>query len=258
MPPRDGRHRRCHERAERRRHAISRISRLRRRLETEQSREHELHLLLGGVPTANDRLLDGGGRHLFDPDAVLLGGEHDHAARVSEHDCRPHILGVEHVLDREHVRPMALDDFDDPVVDLTKARAKRGTRMGSNDSAFDQRMRGTVALHHAVAGDGGAGVDSQYNHDFLNEPAPRSEATRGSYRPWTRPESLVAFAPRDRLCEGPGCHSVAIAATSMSKFAQTFCTSSSSSSSSSSLSSAAASLPSTLTVRSEERRVGKE
>ena len=62
------------------------------RLEPQQAREHELHLLLRRAAGADDRLLDLGGRELVDDDARLLAGEQDHAARMAEHDGRAHVL----------------------------------------------------------------------------------------------------------------------------------------------------------------------
>ena len=71
-------------------------------------------------------LISAGGNSWID-EIRLLRREQDHAARVAEHDGRANVLGVEHILDRERVGTMALDELDDIFIDLAR-RAGSGSR----------------------------------------------------------------------------------------------------------------------------------
>ena len=87
-----------HRARERGRHAVGRVGGLGSALQSQQLGDHELHLGLGRVARARDRLLDLGRRVLVDRDARLLAGEEDHAARMAEHDRRAHVARVEDCL----------------------------------------------------------------------------------------------------------------------------------------------------------------
>src|SRR5262245_12082864 len=198
---------RAHHVRERRRHAVRGVARLGSSLETQEPREHELHLLLARSARSDHGLLDLGWRKLVNGEPGLLGGKEYDAARVPEYHGGPDILRVEHVLDRERGGPMAGNELGDAVEDLAEPSGQGITWSRANDAAFDQRCdAAVVASDDPVARVRGAWIDAEDDQTF------------------------------------------AISETSMSKFAQTFCTSSSSSSDSISLRSVSASLPSTFTV----------
>src|SRR6185503_5946567 len=119
-----------------------------------------------------------------------------------------HVAGVEHVFHREHVGCVALQQLAHAVVDLAQARGEGIPRLRANHPAFDQRRAGRIVR--------------------------ANDAIPGQLSAGIDAEHDHALA--------------AMSATSMSKLAHTFCTSSSSSISSMSLSSVSAVLPSTLTV----------
>src|SRR5262249_47746254 len=156
-----------------------------------------------------DGLLDLGRRQLVDLDARLFAGEQHDAARVAEHHCGPHVLRVKNVFHGERVGRVAREELAHAVVNLPQPRGEWIARARADGAAFDKGDEPRpVSLYDTIPGGRGAGIDAENDH----------------------PSTF------------------AISATSMSKFAQTFCTSSSSSIVSSSLSNESASLPATCTV----------
>ena len=73
--------------------------------QAEQQLHHLLHLLLLGAAVADDRPLDLRRRVFDDRQPGLDGGQHRHAARVTELQRAAHVDGVKQVLDRDAVGP---------------------------------------------------------------------------------------------------------------------------------------------------------
>src|SRR5262249_15310853 len=131
------------------------------------------------------------------------------AARMAEDDRGANVFRVEDVLHGERVGPVSRQQLGHALVDLVQSRCERIARARANHAAFDKGDGPKpVSLYDTVSGGRRARIDAEDDH----------------------PSTF------------------AISATSMSKFAQTFCTSSRSSIVSRSLSSESASLPATCTV----------
>src|SRR5207253_7492173 len=130
------------------------------------------------------------------------------AARVSQRHGRPHVTCIEHVLDRQHARRVAAQQLAHAFIYVAQARGQRIFRLCPDDAAFHERHRVGIG--------------------------PVDDAVSGDLSPGIDAQDDHALA--------------AMSATSMSKFAHTFCTSSISSTSSMSLRSCSAALPSTFTV----------
>src|SRR5512140_2712832 len=199
----------CLAMAERYRHGIGRVRRPGQRAQPEELLHHELHLLLGGAARTDDGVLDLRRRVLRDRDVTQGTGEHRGAPRVPEHHRGPDIVRVEDRLDRERVNGVPLEHFLDALEDLAQPDGQGLARLGPDHPAL-QKRNGAVARasDDAIPGGSGTRVDPEYDH------APAS----------------------------------AKAASSMSAFEKTFCTSSRSSSASISLISFFASSPATATV----------
>jgi len=174
----------------------------------EQPGHHELHLFLRRRACADHGFLDLGWRELVHEETGARSGEEHDSARMPENDCCPDVSGVKHVFNRQHVWMVSLDQVNDAIVDVSQTLGEWVTRPRTNDAALDE---------HGLA--------------------------------WTCHASYHAVPSGRRAgVEAQDRHARAMSATSMSKFASTFCTSSSSSSSSRSLTSDSAVFPSTRTV----------
>ena len=152
---------------DRRRDAVRGVGRLRRGLQPQQTRQHELHLLLRRRARADDRLLDLGRRKLVDLETGAAPGEQHDAARVSEHDGRSHVLRVEHVFHAQRVRLVPLDQLDDAFVDVAQPARELVARVRSDDTTFDKgdgTHVGAVSLHDTVAGVRRARIDPEDDH----------------------------------------------------------------------------------------------
>ena len=186
-------------------------------LSLQQSHQHELHLLFRRRAGSDDGLLDLGRRKLDDLDARLLPGQQHDASRVPEDDRGANVLRVEDVLDRERVWPVTREQLGDAVVDLEQPsrRAVRAPACESRRIRQGRRAQARLPSRHRSR-------CSPFQDRFRG----RSSASAILRHPST----------------------FASSATSMSKFAQTFWTSSRSSIVSISLNSDSASLPAICTV----------
>src|SRR5687767_3457311 len=182
------------------------VVRRRRFVETEQQLDHLLHLVLLGAAVTDHRPLDLGRCVLDDLASRFDGGKDGDAARVSELQRAPGVDGVKQALDGDALGTAGGEPRDQLAVDPGKTLRERIAGERRDDAAGDKLMAPPVGLHAAVAGALGAGVDAENSH--------ASDAS-------------ISFS-------------------SMSKFAQTCCTSSWSSIASNSLSICCASLPCSL------------
>ena len=100
-----------------------------------------------------------------DGHAALAGGQQHHAARLADRERGPRVGAEVQLLDRERVRPVAVEQLAHVAVDLGQPALERSAGAASRSrrraSARSARAR---ALDHAVAGARGAGVDSEDDH----------------------------------------------------------------------------------------------
>ena len=113
---------------------------------------------------------------------------------MTEHDRRAHVLRIEHVFDRHRVGAVPRQHFLDAFVNFQQTLGQRILGRGADDAALHEGGDAAVERNHTVPRDGGARIDPEHQRRA---------------------------------------HASAIASSSISKLASTFCTSSSSSSASS-------------------------
>jgi len=89
-------------------------------------------------------------------------GEQNHSARVTEHDRRAHVAGVEDVLDREDRRLVTANQLENSIVDLGQSPRQIITWLGADHATLDERER-IAAIHpnYAVACNRGPGIDPE-------------------------------------------------------------------------------------------------
>ena len=152
----------AHRAGEGRCDTIGCVGGLRRFLQAEQARDHELNLLLRCATAANDRFLDLGGRILVNPEAVLLAGKEDDAACVAKYDGRANVSREEDILDGKGVGLVPLDQLGDAFENVTKARGQGLACPGSDNPTFHQSVGCPCgSTDYAVAGDGRARIDPE-------------------------------------------------------------------------------------------------
>src|SRR5687767_11178202 len=102
------------------------VGRIRGRIarQREQALDHVLHLLLGGVAVADDRLLDLERGVLRYRQAGEHRGADGGAARLTERERRLRVRVDEYLLDRDLARPVSSDDFLQPLEDRLQARGE--------------------------------------------------------------------------------------------------------------------------------------
>lgn len=143
---------------------VCRVVRRRRLLEAEQQLDHLLHLVLVRAAIADDRPLDLRRRVLDHWNAGLHGGEHRHAARMSELQGGSGVDRVEDVLDRDAVRPVLREEPSDADVNGVESLGEAGARRDADSSARDELMPLPVGMHAAEAGALGTGIDPENLH----------------------------------------------------------------------------------------------
>lgn len=127
-----------------------------------------LHLLLAGVAETGDRLLDLAGRKLIDGDAMLGGGEEDHAPGVPHEHRRPGVAVVaEDLLDDHFLRVERSDDGRQILVQLPQAALHGLAALQPNDACINEQgiRRGRVDPHAAIAGEVKPGINAEDPHD---------------------------------------------------------------------------------------------
>ena len=162
------------------------VERRRRLLQPEQQLDHLLHLVFLGAAVADD-----GAFHLrrrvFDDGAPGFdGSENGHAARMAKLQRAADVPRVKQRLDGHAVGTIRREERGQLVMNARQTLGKGFVRGRRDGAAGNEVMPAAVRLHAAVAGALGAGIDAEDSH--------ASEAS-------------ISFS-------------------SMSKFAQTCCTSS--------------------------------
>src|SRR2546422_545919 len=132
--------------------------------EAEDQLHHVLHLTLFGPAVANDRALDLRGRVLGYRQPGFNGCEHCDAARVSELQRAPDVGGVEQILDRDTIGPAVVDQCRQPAMNGQQLFRKSRARGSVDGAAYDNPMARSVRLDAAVTGALGARVDAENFH----------------------------------------------------------------------------------------------
>src|SRR5581483_194910 len=90
--------------------------------------------------------------------------EHRDAARVTELERRARVDRVEHVLDRDAVRPALEQQCGQPRMDVQEFFRERSFARSADGAAGDDAMARAVGFNASVAGAIGAGVDTENLH----------------------------------------------------------------------------------------------
>src|SRR5262249_8978062 len=86
------------------------------------------------------------------------------AARVTELQRAPHVHRVEQILDRHAVRVAVAQQLAQAPMDVLQFFGKRCGRRGADRAAGHDAVAGAVGFDAAVAGTIGAGVDTENSH----------------------------------------------------------------------------------------------
>src|SRR3954466_2943029 len=144
--------------------SVGRVERPGSRLQSEQQRDHLLHLVLLSSPVADDRALHLG-RRVFDNVAAGFNrGKHRDTARVSQLQRTAGVLRVKQVLDGDAVRTTGRELNGQFPVDVREAAREGIARQRDDRATGDEAMAPAVGLHATVAGALGAGVDAKDSH----------------------------------------------------------------------------------------------
>src|SRR6185503_10372957 len=165
------------------------------------------------------------------------GGEHRDPARVTELQRAADVGGVKDVFDGDAVRAACTEQRRQFRVDTCEPVREGVARRRGNRAAGDEMMTASIRLHASVAGALGAGIDAEDSHP-------------STWLGVTLSGSSLDFTRGDpELVEGSKGHAreASISFSSISKFAQTCCTSSCYSMASIRRSICCASLPVSLT-----------
>ena len=132
--------------------------------QAEQPRDHPPDLILAGASVPAYRTLDllGGVRARRDP--ALAGGQQHHPAGLADRERGPGVGAEVQLLDRNRIRAITLEQLHHMAVNLRQPALEpdAGGRLDHAGGEHAQGRPGT--LDHAVAGAGGAGVDSNDDH----------------------------------------------------------------------------------------------
>jgi hypothetical protein len=119
--------------------------------------------VLVAAPVPTTAFLISAGGVLVDCESRIGAGEEDHAARMAEDERGADVARVEHVLHRHRLGPVSRDELAHAVTDVLQSLASGRSALRADHAAFHELVRRARA-HHAVAGDGGAGVDAEDQH----------------------------------------------------------------------------------------------
>ena len=133
-------------------------------VKTQQQLHHLPDLRLLGAPIADDRALDLGRGVLDNRDTGLGGGQHGHAARVTQLEGTARVHGVKNVLDRHAVGTLRGNQGGELPVNDRQLLGKGGSHPGVDRSTHHQLVAPAVAVHAAVARAPRAGVDTKHSH----------------------------------------------------------------------------------------------
>ena len=148
--------------AQRGRHAVGGVSRRRSFFQPKLLLYHESYLVLSCVSVPHDGLLDLAGGVLGDNGTSVRRCEENRSARVPKLERALHVLALEHVLDRDRERLVALDELPDGIVDLPNAFGESLPGGRPYDATFPQLDRPAGRPNDdPVPGNGGAWIDPE-------------------------------------------------------------------------------------------------
>ncbi len=158
------RQRRAVDVADRDRERVGGVVLARLLLEREQRRDHPRDLLLVGAPAAAYRALDLLRGVARTRQSALAGGEHHDAARVTDGECRAHVLAEVQLLERDRIGLVRGDQLLDLVVDVRQSPLARQRGRRLDHTAVERHEPAVAASDHAVAGVGEPGIDAEDDH----------------------------------------------------------------------------------------------
>src|SRR5262245_8681056 len=143
---------------------VGRVVRRWHRGEPEDQLDHVLDLRFLRAAVTDHGPLDLRRGVFEDRDTALDGGQHRHAARVTQLERTPDIHGMKQVLDGHGLRPALANDGGEPAVNEMELIGKGGESRGRNGAAHHNAVARPVGFDAAVTGALGAGVDAEDSH----------------------------------------------------------------------------------------------
>ena len=133
--------------------------------DTERGADHELDLLLGGLPFARHGLLDLGRCVLGDRDLALHRGDHHDALDAEQLARRLSVLAHERDLNGDGVRLVLVGELDHAGVNLVEAQRVVFGRLHLDGAVIEGALGPSFDLDDAVASRPGARVDAENDHE---------------------------------------------------------------------------------------------